>query len=60
MKPMTDMTKPIIGLALMMMGLLISLTGIGLCCGLPVILIGLAMAIAGATTNDGQNTNPPT
>ena len=56
---MAGMTKPVIGLALMMMGLLISLTGIGLCCGLPVILIGLAMAVAGTTTNDGQNTTPP-
>jgi hypothetical protein len=56
---MADMTKPVIGLALMMMGLLISLTGIGLCCGLPVILIGLTMAVAGTTTNDGQNTTPP-
>jgi hypothetical protein len=46
----TDMGAAVIGLALMMIGLLISLTGIGLCCGLPVILVGLAVAVSSTQT----------
>jgi hypothetical protein len=49
---MADMGQAMVGMFLMMMGFVVSLTGFGLCCGAPIMVVGLSMAVSGVANTE--------